>query len=82
MPLSVWFIAINLIGGNSGSPIVSVPRMFSGDRALLVGLQSMTIEGSDISGMTPSDRIFEIIEKLNLPDADLYRGPERKVAKP
>jgi hypothetical protein len=77
LPLTVWFVAINLIGGNSGSPIVSIPNLFSGGRAMLVGLQSITIEGSDISGMTPSDRIFEIIEKLGLPDADLYRGPER-----
>ena len=78
MALRVWFIAANLIGGNSGSPVVTVPRLLSGDRAEVVGLQSITFEGTDVAGMTSSDHIFEIIEKMALSDVDLYRGPPRK----
>jgi hypothetical protein len=78
MPLRVWFVAANLIGGNSGSPIVTVPRLFSADRAEVVGLQSIAFDGTDVAGMTSSDHIFEIIEKMGLSDVDLYRGPPKK----
>jgi hypothetical protein len=81
-PLHFWFIAANLVGGNSGSPILFKPPLYSGQRATLIGLQSTSWEGSDIAGMTPIEDIFEIIEVMELPDADLYRGPPREPKKP
>jgi hypothetical protein len=78
MPLRVWFADVNLIGGNSGSPVVTVPRLFSGERAEVVGLQSMTFNGTDVAGITSSDHIFEIIENMGLAGVDLYRGVPKK----
>jgi hypothetical protein len=77
----VWFIAANLVQGNSGSPIFYFPMggggvMFGGpiNRPVLVGLQSESFAGADIAGMTPAEDIFKIIEKHAGPYADLYRG--------
>jgi hypothetical protein len=78
----VWFIATNLVGGNSGSPIFYVPTelclMFhctSGlSRVAIIGVQSSSFGGADIAGMTPIEDVFKIIEKHSSPDLDLYRG--------
>jgi hypothetical protein len=77
--LHLWLLAINLIPGNSGSPIFYVPEgangaQFGGGRPMLIGLQSMSFGGTDIAGMTPAQYIFETIQAMNLADADLYRG--------
>jgi len=83
-PLEYWYIAATLIGGNSGSPIFFLPpgnavisfaRSTTPTRTFLLGLQSMSLQAGEIAGMTPVERIFEIIESLKLPDADLFRGP-------
>jgi hypothetical protein len=81
-PLWLWFIAANLVGGNSGSPILFAPKLFTGGRATLIGLQSTSWEGADIAGMTPIEDIYEIIEAMELSNADLYRGPPRETKKP
>jgi hypothetical protein len=73
-PLRIWFVAANLVSGNSGSPVLFVPTLFSGQRALLIGVQSCSWEGSDIAGMTPIEYVFEIIESMDIPNADLFRG--------
>jgi len=78
--LRLWLLSINLIPGNSGSPIFYVPEgangaSFGDGRTSLIGLQSVSYLGADISGMTPVRYIFEAIQSLNLQDADLYRGP-------
>ena len=83
----VWFIASNLVGGNSGSPIFFVPtstgrrgggNFFSGEdarRACLIGIQSLSFDGADIAGMTPIEDAFKIIEQ-KIPGIDLYRGAD------
>jgi hypothetical protein len=86
----VWYIAANLINGNSGSPIFYAPPFFANrvKRGVLIGLQSSSLialsdqngsnvlEPADIAGMTPVEDIFEIIEKYSSPLIDLYRGDE------
>lgn len=79
----VWLLDANLIPGNSGSPIFSLPPggngVSFGGRPILLGLQSTSILGADVAGMTPSNYILDVIKKLNLQDADLYVGrPESK----
>jgi hypothetical protein len=80
----VWFLSINLPLGSSGSAIFySPPRTEVGagrdalHRAILIGVQSSSVGGADIAAMTPIELMFEIIEGLNLPHADLYRGSVR-----
>jgi hypothetical protein len=80
-PLTYWYVAATLIGGNSGSPIFFLPpenaALSSGgsdNRPFLLGLHSMSVQDGEIVGMTPVQFIFEIIEALQLPDADLTRG--------
>jgi hypothetical protein len=72
--LKVWFIAASLVPGNSGSPLYYVPPRFSAKRALFLGVQSMSYLGWDVAGMTPAQYVYEIIEKMKLPDADLRRN--------
>jgi hypothetical protein len=80
----VWFLSINLLPGSSGSAIFySPPRAEVGgrrdaqNRAILIGVQSSSLGGADIAATTPIELAFEIIEGLNLPRADLYRGSVR-----
>lgn len=82
--LRLWFMALNLVQGNSGSPVISVPERFSDHRAALLGLQSTSVEGSDVAGMTPVHFIFEIIESMAdiMKDANLYRGSLPQEKKP
>ncbi len=82
-----WYIAATLIGGNSGSPIFLLPpgnaiMSFGNTRPFLLGLQSMSIVAGEIAGMVPVQYIFEIIESLKLPDANLRRGPVAKNSPP
>jgi hypothetical protein len=83
----VWFIATNLVGGNSGSPIffVPLPMCLPGggatctrglSRPAIIGVQSSSVGGADIAGMTPIEDVFKIIEQHSLPNLDLYRGEE------
>ena len=82
----VWFIAANLVGGNSGSPIFYVPFpicLMSGisctkgfSRAAIIGVQSSSFGGADIAGMTPIEDVFKIIEQRAQHELDLYRGDE------
>lgn len=84
----VWLLAMNLVPGNSGSPIFYAPSGASGGaggttfhvqvgfgRPMLIGLQSIANWHADVAGMTPIEPIFEAIAKIGLPDADLSRGP-------
>lgn len=79
-----WFVAANLVNGNSGSPVWYVPPGASGvrfvsavNRPVLIGIQSSSIIPADLAVVTPSSHLFEAIQLLHLPEADLYRGPER-----
>lgn len=74
MLLRLWFVAANLVSGNSGSPVFSMPRMNTGDRATLIGLQSITFPGSDVAGITPVQYIYEILDSIREPDWDLQQG--------
>lgn len=81
--MRLWFLSINLMPGNSGSPIFYVPEgannaSFGTERASLIGLQSIAFLGFDVAGMTPVQYIFETIEAMKLKDADLYRGLPQK----
>ena len=83
-PRKLWLVAANLVPGNSGSPVFEVPAgaggiVLGGGRAILLGLQSMSFLLADVAGMTSAQYIFDVVQKLNLKDADLYRGaPENK----
>lgn len=85
----VWFIAVNLIGGNSGSPVFYYPPsvcMMGGfiqcpntvNRVMIVGVQSSSFDGADVAGMTPIEDVFKIIDGHGTPELDLYRGDETK----
>jgi hypothetical protein len=80
----VWFIAANLVGGNSGSPIFYFPPMLVNgrdvNRGILIGVQSSAFDGADIAGMTPVEDVFQIIKKL-APEIDFYRGDVSKKPK-
>ena len=86
-PLNHWYIAATLIGGNSGSPIFRLPPgnaviRFGDSRPFLLGVQSTAVVAGEIAGMTPSSLVFEIIESLKLPDANLDRGPVKAAGPP
>jgi hypothetical protein len=91
----VWFIAANLVGGNSGSPIFYDPPELclmgsvlfhctrGLDRGMIIGVQSESLGDSqfgspDISGMTPIEDVFAIIQQYFGVDTDLYRGDDRE----
>jgi hypothetical protein len=85
--VKVWLVAANLVPGNSGSPIFSVPFgangiIIGGTRPMLLGIQSVSFIGADVAGVTPISDVYHIIEQLNLPDADLQRGPPKPAATP
>jgi hypothetical protein len=80
-PLKIWFIAASLVPGNSGSPLYYVPSGFAGitvgganNRPVFLGVQSMSFLPWDVAGMVPARYVYETIEKMNLPDADLRRN--------
>jgi hypothetical protein len=43
-------------------------------RAMLIGLQSITLNGADLAGMTPASFILEVISQAAPNDADLTLG--------
>jgi hypothetical protein len=85
--IEAWLIAVNLVPGNSGSPIFYYPpfgenadvRSSGLDRLVLLGIQSASVVTSDVAYMTPATYVFDIIEDMKLRDADLYRG--KKITK-
>lgn len=81
--IRAWLIAANSVSGSSGAPIFYVQFegnsiTSAGRRVFLAGLQSTTFRGADVAGMTPADAIFDTIQAMNLPDANLYRGPHEE----
>jgi hypothetical protein len=88
--LRLWFVAADLVPGNSGSPIFYQPPGSGGTllgapvmRPVLLGLQSLAFYdqlpgwpamSAGVVGMTPVHYIYETIEQMALPDSDLYRG--------
>lgn len=87
----VWFLAANLVGGNSGSPVFyDVPPMCNLpfikcnrglDRGIIIGVQSSSfpdpIFGSaGVAGMTPIEDVFKIIEQNSEGAYDLFRGDD------
>ncbi len=83
--IKAWLIAANLVPGNSGSPILYYPPFGeNGDisspglqRLVLIGVQSSSVAASDVAFMTPANYVFDIIQSINIRDADLYRGKPR-----
>ena len=78
-PMKLWLLSISLMPGSSGSPIFYVPEgannvSFAG-RTTLIGLQSISYIGFDVSGVTPVQNIFETITAMKLLiGADFHRG--------
>jgi hypothetical protein len=67
-----WIIAASLVPGNSGSPIVYMPDVFtSGRRPFLLGVQSSAMLGDDVAGMAPVSFLIDAIQRVGLTDADL-----------
>lgn len=87
-PVTLWYVAATLVGGNSGSPIIALPPgnlmlRVGNTRPFLVGLQSMSLAGGEIAGMTPAQYIFDVIDSIHLKDANMARGtPVVEQAKP
>jgi hypothetical protein len=85
-PLQVWWLATTLVQGTSGSPIYFDPLFPPGGdisagepRSMLIGLQSLSVQGADLSGMTPSKFIMDAISNSVPSDADLSLGlPPKK----
>jgi hypothetical protein len=76
--LKEWLVAASLVQGNSGSPIYFEPPIYSGIRPVLLGIQSTSFSGWEVAGMTPVQYLYEIIERMKLPDADLTRHVQPK----
>jgi hypothetical protein len=59
-----WMIAASLVGGNSGSPIFFAPSAITMSnqpaRAILLGVQSTSFEGTDVAGMAPSGLCWDL----------------------
>ena len=66
-----WLIAASLVGGNSGSPIVYMPRLGETGRPFLLGVQSISVAYSDVAGMAPIRYLIERLRELQIPNADL-----------
>jgi hypothetical protein len=84
-PLQVWWLATTLVPGTSGSPIYFDPLfppnsdIASGEpRSMLIGLQSLSVPGADLSGMTPSKLILDVITHAVPKDADIRLGLPQK----
>ena len=80
-PLRVWWIATTLVPGTSGSPIYFDPLFPPGaavtagePRAMLIGLQSISLLGGDLAGMTPASFIIDVVSHSVPDDADLSLG--------
>jgi len=78
-PEKLWLIAASLVPGNSGSPIFFMPAGSGGlkmdsRRPVLLGVQSVSLIPWDIAGMTPAEYIYDLIEGLKVPDADLRQN--------
>jgi hypothetical protein len=81
IPLQVWWVATTLVPGTSGSPIYFDPLFPPGadvtagePGAMLIGLQSLSVPGADLSGMTPAKYIIDVISHSVSSDADLRLG--------
>jgi hypothetical protein len=76
--MTEWMIAASLVAGNSGSPIYFVPPGIPGvatgpQKPFLLGVQSMSFDGSDVAGMTPVNYLVDAIRRLAVADMDLTR---------
>lgn len=77
-----WLVGANLVPGNSGSPIFYFPPFGEDSDVVRPGLQRMVLLGvqsssnipSAVAYMTPANYVFDIINAMKIPDADLYRG--------
>lgn len=80
-PLRVWWLATTLVPGTSGSPIFFDPLFPPGadisagePRGMIIGLQSLSVPGAELSGMTPAKYIIDVISGAIGPNADLTLG--------
>ncbi|HWY05704.1 MAG TPA: hypothetical protein VNY24_02525 [Candidatus Acidoferrales bacterium] len=82
--LRLIFVAMNLVPGNSGSPLFFTPAPFTARKPHFIGLLSMSYLGEGVGGVTSAQEVYALIEQLKLPDANLNRGesPTQPAAKP
>jgi hypothetical protein len=80
-PVRVWWLATTLVPGASGSPIFFDPIYPPGaditagePRGMIIGLQSLSMPGEDLAGMTPGKYVTDVISRFVGPDADLRFG--------
>jgi hypothetical protein len=78
-PKKVWLLYMNMPPGTSGSPIYYAPEgangvSIGGGRPVLLGVQSSSSVPFDVATMAPAEYIYEAIQALHIPGADLYRG--------
>jgi hypothetical protein len=80
-PFRVWWLATTLVPGTSGSPIFFDPLFPPGaditagePRGMIIGLQSLSLLGADLAGMTPAKYITDVIARSVGNDADLSLG--------
>ena len=79
--LQVWWLATTLVPGTSGSAIFFDPLIppvadvSAGEpRVMIIGLQSLSMGGADLAGMTPAKFIIDVISHAVGVDADLNLG--------
>jgi hypothetical protein len=80
-PLRVWWLATTLVPGTSGSPIFFDPLFPPGadvtagePRGMIIGLQSLSMTGADLAGITPAKYLIDVISRSVGTDADLSYG--------
>jgi hypothetical protein len=64
-----WLAGMNQVGGSSGSPVFYVPPGGSGvkfgqTRPMLIGIQSNSLLGADVAGVTPIEPIIGAVRKM------------------
>jgi len=80
--MTEWLIAVSLVGGNSGSPIVRMPTLGDAGRPFLLGVQSISVAGTDVAGMAPIRYLVEKLRGLQIPNLDLSIAGDAEDVKP
>jgi len=80
--MTEWLVAASLVGGNSGSPIIYMPKYGEPGRPFLLGVQSMSVPYSDVAGMAPIRYLVERLRELQAPDLDLLIPGDAEDVKP
>jgi hypothetical protein len=74
--MTEWLVAASLVGGNSGSPIVYMPKYGETGRPFLLGVQSISVGNAntgpaDVAGMAPIRYLVDRLREIQMPDLNL-----------